>query len=316
VPLSSRTRATLGARQTRDERRIAGATAALSQDTAATLASARQEADWQKATWRVAVDHDVTPAAMVYVSWDRGFKSGLFNLLTYASAPVNPEVLDALQAGAKTVWFHNRLRLNLAAFNYQYRNIQVEEIVAGAVQSMNAAAAHLRGLELEAEYAPSRALSLRAGASLLHGRYTNFRNAPINKPTRDPAGTLLGGNTVVPGDASGLETVRSPKWTATVNGTYRVPTRIGEIGIAAGYYRNSGFAWDPDNRLRQGAYGVLNASIEWTSSDGRQRASLSGSNLTDEEVCLVASATALGDICTPRPPRVFGVEWTLSIGSL
>ncbi len=101
---------------------------------------------------------------MAYASWDRGFKSGLYNLLTYAAAPVNPEVLDAYQGGVKTQWFDRRLRANVAAFTYRYQNIQVEEIVAGAVLSTNAAAARLRGLDLEVDYAPTRFLSVHAAA--------------------------------------------------------------------------------------------------------------------------------------------------------
>ena len=87
--------------------------------------------------------------------------------------------------------------------------------------------------------------------------------------------------------------------------------KCGEIGLNAGYYHNSGFAWDPDNRLRQRAYGLLNLSVDWTSLDESRVIRASASNLNDSEVCLYESATALGDLCSPRAPRAVSVEWSM-----
>jgi len=313
VPLTSRTKLTAGIRYTQDERRVAGKTVGLVNEANTSLSAARQEADWGKPTWRVALSSEVNRDVMAYVSWDRGFKSGLFNLLTYASASVNPEVLDAYQAGLKSEWLERRWRVNVSGFVYQYRNIQVEEIVAGAVLSMNAAAARMKGADIEIDYAPSRFLSVQAAVALLQGRYTDFKDAPINIPTRNGAGALLGGNTVVPGDAAGFQTVRSPKRTVTLNARYTHPTQRGEVGLNAAYYRNSGFAWDPDNRLRQRAYDLVSVSIDWTSPDEKRVVRAAATNLNDAEVCVYASATALGDLCSPRAPRALSIEWSMTL---
>jgi iron complex outermembrane receptor protein len=82
------------------------------------------------------------------------------------------------------------------------------------------------------------------------------------------------------------------------------------VGFNAGYYYNSGFAWDPDNRLRQRAYGLLSVSVDWTSVDESQVLRAAASNLNDAEVCVYASATALGDLCSPRAPRALSIEWS------
>jgi iron complex outermembrane receptor protein len=94
-----------------------------------------------------------------------------------------------------------------------------------------------------------------------------------------------------------------------------VPTKNGELGLSAGYYHNSGFAWDPDNRLRQQAYGVLSASLDWTSPDERIVLRAAGSNLNGTEVCIYGSATALGDLCSPRGPRTLSVDVLLKLGA-
>lgn len=188
------------------------------------------------------------------------------------------------------------------------QSLALRNAVAGATHVMNAAAARMRGLELDLEYTPSRSLRLGAGLALLHGRYTDFKNAPINVPTRDVSGALIGGNTVLSGDATGSHTVRSPELSTTLHGRYSVPTQVGEFGFNAAYFRDSGFVWDPDNRLRERARGFLNAAIDWTAPGEALSLRAAASNLTDTESCLYATATGLGDLCSPRAPRVFSLE--------
>jgi iron complex outermembrane receptor protein len=245
---------------------------------------------------------------MAYVSWDRGFKSGVYNLLTYASPAVNPESLDAYQAGLKSEWLQHRLRLNLAGFAYRYRNIQVESIIAGATIAMNAAAARVRGLELDLEYMPCSCLSMRAGLALLHGRYTDFDNALFSTPSRDDAGNLTGGNSVIAGDASGHRTIRSPSAALTLDALYRVPSRVGGFALGVTYSYRSRFAWDPDNRLEEHAHGFLNASIEWQSPHEAIAVRVSGNNLTGVKACTYGTAYVLGDFCSPRAPRVLSID--------
>ena len=311
--LTPRLHLTVGARYTRDERRIAGSTLGFAEGQSTILAQSLQEATWEKPTWRAALATDVTDDIMAYVSWDRGFKSGVYNLLTYAAAPVNPEVLDAWQAGFKSSWLQRRLRLNVDTYRYRYQNIQVEAVKAGATIALNAAAARIRGLDADLEYAPFRSLTLRAAVAWLHGRYSDFRNAPITVPIRDTSGRPLGGNAVLSGDATGFQTVRAPARTSTLSARYHLLTRSGEFGIGAGYYRNSGFAWDPDNRLRQPGYGMSSASIDWTSPSERIVVRGAGSNLNGAEVCLYGTAPALGDLCSPRAPRTLSIDLSLKL---
>jgi iron complex outermembrane recepter protein len=306
--LTSRTHLTLGARYTYDGRDIDSRTVGAIDEERATLNPVQKSATWKKPTWRLALSRDFTDDLMAYVSWDRGFKSGVFNLLNYASPPVHPEVLDAYQAGVKSEWLEHRLRFNVAGFWYQYENIQVESIVAGATVSVNAAAARMKGIEVDLDYLPTSRVSLRAGLALLDGRYTDFAEAPINVPNRDAAGNLTGGNTVIAGDARGNRTVRSPRTTASLHGGYRIPTRAGEIDLGVSYAYSTNFAWDPDNRLQQRAYELVSASIGWTSPSEALGVRASGTNLTNSEVSVFTLASALGDFGTPRPPRTFSLE--------
>jgi iron complex outermembrane receptor protein len=123
----------------------------------------------------------------------------------------------------------------------------------------------LSGSGHDRKYVPLESLTLRAGVETLNGHYTNFHNAPFNNPALDPAGRPIGGNVTSSGDATGFATVRSPKFTANVSASYRMPIAVGRLDLSMTYYYNDGFAWDPDNRLRQAHYNLLSASASWSS---------------------------------------------------
>jgi iron complex outermembrane receptor protein len=308
APLTSRTQLTLGARYTRDERTVDGSTLGTLDTEQITLAAARQKAQWEKPTWRVALSHDLSDDLMAYVAWDRGFKSGVFNLLSYAAPAVFPEVLDAYQGGLKSEWLQHRLRLNIAGFLYRYQNIQVESMIAGATIAVNAAAARMKGVEVDLEFLPTRRFTIGAGLALLDGHYSDFPNAPFNVPNRDAAGNPTGGNTIVSADAAGNRTIRSPRTTASVHGGIRIPVSVGELDFNIGYAYSTRFAWDPDNRLQQRAFDTLNAALEWSSPSGALSVRAAGSNLTNSRVHVFALASALGDFGTPRAPRILSLE--------
>jgi iron complex outermembrane receptor protein len=109
------------------------------------------------------------------------------------------------------------------------------------------------------------------------------------------------------GNATGFDTVRTPEETATVSAVYRVPVLNGNVNFALSDYYNSGFAWDPENRLRQSSYDVLNASVEWSAPKNAWGVRLWGRNLTGAHYCAFETATTLNDQCAPAPPRTYGI---------
>lgn len=301
------TRVTIGGRYTRDERSVAGSTIGRSATVVSLLSSGSQSASWSKATWRAALDHRITPNVMAYVSADRGFRSGLYNLVAYTGAPVRPETLDAYQLGLKSELGVHRLRLNAAAFYYRYKNLQVQKIVTGSTVLINAAGAVMKGLDVDFAWVLSEALTVRGGFELMNSHYTSFQDAPFFSPIVGANGQPLGGNTQSAGDASDLDTVRTPKRTAMIAADYRLAVPGGDLLFSASYYYNSGFAWDPDNRLRQPSYDVLNVSAGWSAPHERWGVRLWARNLTGTEYCVFAAARTLLDSCSPAAPRTYGV---------
>ena len=306
--IATDTHLTLGARYTKDDRAIRGSTTGILGPEALSLGSASQSTSWSKPTWRIALDHQFTPTVMGYIGDDRGFKSGVYNFLTYTAAPVAPEILDAYQLGIKAELPDRRLRVNTEAFYYRYKDIQVQQIVTGTTLLVNAAAAEMKGIDVDFAVLPIDAVILRGGFEIMSGHYSKFQNAPFYNPTLGPNGEPIGGDTSGEGNASGHDTVRTPKETVTASVTFRLPAPTGNLNLVVSDYYNSGFAWDPDNRLRQSSYDVVNASIDWSSPNSTWGIRLWGRNLAGAQYCSFEAAMALLDACSPAPPRTYGIS--------
>ena len=103
----------------------------------------------EKLTGRGVVEFDLNDDTMVYASYTRGFKPGGSNL-TYGRedviAPIvvlptfKDETVDAWELGIKTDFADNRVRLNAAAFYYEYKNLQYQatdpELFEGGVVNL------------------------------------------------------------------------------------------------------------------------------------------------------------------------------------
>ena len=99
-------------------------------------------------TPKFAVNWQVTPDAMVYVSATRGYKSGGYSNTArlVLGANFGPEYIWAYEVGAKTDWFDHRLRIDLAAFHYDWTGLQFSSTIAPLVSvTSNAGAATLNG---------------------------------------------------------------------------------------------------------------------------------------------------------------------------
>src|SRR5207237_233840 len=92
VPIGEATHLTVGGRYTGD-RRSENGRLLLNDTTLAASVAAKVTSN--RPTWRVALDHQFTPDLLGYVSYSRGFKSGVFNLISLSPTPVADEIVDA-----------------------------------------------------------------------------------------------------------------------------------------------------------------------------------------------------------------------------
>lgn len=302
------TKVTAGLRYTEDQRSYTSrqiANAGHPAGAGTVLATNFDEKSFPKLTYRFAVDQQLGDSALIYASFNRGFKSGIFNTGIINGLPVNPETLDAIEIGLKSELFDHRVRLNLAAYDYDYEDIQLQRVVTGASVIFNAAKGAMRGLDVEAIFVPPTPvgeLQLTLGASLIDTEYKEFPNGPTTVPN------ATGGNATVATDLAGNDMIRAPKYTATAGIDYELPIGDDTLAMSVNYFKNDGFFWEPDNRLEQEPYEVLNAQVSYGfGAEERVRVRVFGKNLTDAVYASYVSAGAVGDLVGSAPPRTYGV---------
>ena len=298
------THLTVGARYTSDHRGIVGETVLPLGPGGSPIAAepSSQSAVFSKPTWRVALDHQFTNDLLGYVSYNRGFKSGVFDALAYSNPAVKPEVLDAYEAGVKSEFFAHRLRINGSAFDYKYKNIQIDQLENGVSTLLNAAKAKIYGADLDIAVVPFNGLTLGTAMEYLHGRYQSFPNAPLYTPLPS------GGDLPSSFNAAGNTTVRSPDFVGNVTASYTIPVSIGNFDIVVGDYYNSGFYWNPDDRIKQPAYTLVNASVTWSSPKADWDVRVWGKNLTDRRYYSYETDQEFGDDASPAAPLTYGIK--------
>lgn len=273
-------------------------------------------------TYRSALQYKINPDLNVYASYSRGFKSGVFN--TFSTNPLasatKPETLDSYEIGLKSDplrW----LRINLSAFHYDYKDIQLSarDAATNLVVLLNAASARVRGAEVELTAAVTRDFHIRAYGTLLDAKYKDFPNAQIFAPILQNQASIGGSATTPIGNAqsvvdqSGRDMIRAPHYTLGVSGDYSMETSIGKLGASASLYRTGKFYWDVNNRLAQPAYTMVNGELSWKSESGQFGASIWVKNLTDEVVYQSLVGTATADIVTYDRPRTVGVTFQVEL---
>jgi iron complex outermembrane recepter protein len=256
-----------------------------------------------KATFKAGLDYQVAPQILLYGSFSRGYKSGTFNILTYSSSTATkPETIDAYEVGLKSELFDRHLRLNMALFNYNQQNPQVQLEQNATVFFSNAGAARVRGAELEGQIAITRGLDARFSGQYLDAKYTKYDNAPAYAP--DPAAGTI--DILPPVNARGNSIPYAAKTTFNVGGDYTINTKVGPLTLTADLYHNSGYDFTPDNSLHQGAYYNLSSQVKLSLSD-HLSIRFWGKNLTGSKYAVFAAYIApIAAVYRPAAPRTYG----------
>ena len=264
---------------------------------------------YNKLTYKAVLAQDVTDDIHAYTSYNRGFKSGGFNITSFANPSSAPEVLDAFEIGAKSELFDRVLRLNVSAFYYNYRGIQLRTTTPpappGSSFLYNAASAHNYGVDADFVIAPTRAFTINGGLEFLNARYTNFPGGVVTVP-RPVTAAGLGGNLSSTGNLTGFAEPQAPNFSANIGATYTIATSAGTFDLNANDGYRSSFAWEPDNRLRQRAYHLVNASVTFRPADTRYSLELFVRNLNGAYYFVSEASASSGDGYLPGAPRTFG----------
>ena len=234
------------------------------------------EGSWNSTTPRISLEYSPSNNFLTYISYAQGFKSGGFNYVTLFRTDLsiyNPEKTATWEAGIKSQLFDRHLRANLAVFHTTYKDLQFESFFAPGVvcptfcsRTLNAAEAKIKGAELELTAAPARGLDLFANVAYMRNKVTKVDSRALN---------LVNLNSVLP---------RTPKWTATVGGSYRFDVSQGTITLTADYSFRSLSYFDFSNQIAaaQDDLGLFNAGVSFETRDKHWQFSIVAKNITNK----------------------------------
>lgn len=260
-----------------------------------------QDEDWDEVTPRLTVQYDVTETAMVYATYNEAFKSGVINTGSL-SPPLDPETVDAYELGLKGTNGDGSLLYSLAAFYYDYKDLQISFVdETSTVSTINAAEAENYGAELELTAKLGRGFTADFYATYLSAEYEDFVNGDY-------------ANGFAPTDLSGNTLPNAPEYTAKIGLTYETDVGNGQLRIhGEAYYQDEVYftEWNREDAY-QDSYEQYNANIDYQFGGEAWMVSVWGRNLSDEEVISNNIITApLYDslrVGSMLPPRTYGAS--------
>lgn len=270
---------TVGLRYSEDEREVfTNRSQAL--DTVTFAIGADDE--WSNTSPDLTVSYDINLDTNVYLKYVESYKTGGFNGRGTRPAavitPVDEETVEMVEAGIKSQFLDDRIRVNAAVFRSDYTDIQLsfaELADPATVINFNAGEAEIKGFEAELDAIITSGLS----GSLEYG----YLDTEVTEVIDPNTGQDIS-------DTNRFELPGAPKKSVSASLEYVFPPlAVGELSVYVNYtYRDDmEFVARPRTGFNLPAYKLWNARI--TLSDisvggpGKLRVSLWGKNLNDEE---------------------------------
>ena len=219
---------------------------------------------------RLAANYDLNEDVMLYASWNRGVKGGGYNSPVFPLSPpldyndatmsYDPEQLDAFEVGFKSRQMDGLMIFNGAFYYYDYKDYQAFQIVGIDTITTNANADSFGG-ELELQVTPAAGLDIVLGAA--------YNDIEVD----------LGGG------APKTTSVQSPKWNLNGLVRYEWPLLSGTMAAQFDVLHRSKhyFSLTGAPTVEENGYTLMNASLMYTSADGRWSLNAFVQNLGDEQ---------------------------------
>ena len=277
-----------------------------------------------KFTPRVSLSYKPVDAHNLYLAYSEGFKGGGFDPRgAYNIAEVRqgfePETVESIELGAKSVWADGMLTTNVALFTMDYTDVQIPGSVLldtdgdGTVDGFagkvtNAGSAEVQGLEIEAAAQFTESFSATFSLGLIDADYTEWLEASTDPGTGAPIFVDI---------SSEREFQNTPDTTASLNLRYEMPLASGDLALLGGIsYRSLTYQFEVPNPLTdQDSFSLVDLSAVWTSGDGKYQLGLHGRNLGDEEYIAAAydfATVASSVIGFYGPPRTVTGTFTVN----
>ena len=288
-------------------------------------------------SYTAGLDYKLDDDVLIYGKVARGFRSGGQNLratnfIPASLRPFKPEIATSYEVGIKSEWFDRHLRLNLAAYYTQAKDIQrslnlvsPDGLISASVIN-NAGQADFYGGEFEMSALLPGGFRIDGTASYTHPKYVKYKD-----------------------EITGFDRRRepfyfTPKWTASISPTWSRDFKFGRTMLRADFAYQSdmtlyplGFYADAGGVISEASTGVpvtatdaagfskqvvsrshwlINARAAVTVLDGQLDLAVWGKNLGSSRDLVSSLPTyGLGYVANARrEPRTFGVTATVKFG--
>ncbi len=267
-----------------------------------------------KISWTGGVEYQATPRNLLYAKVSRGFRAGGFDNLTARTingqtiGDFAPETITDYEIGSKNRFMNGKVELNIAAFHYDYRNLQVDNFIDEEIGAATVNAGKARYNGVETDFVAQITRNDRFNVTF------NYLDAKLTQFTTFQSG-LDGGTPAI--DASGNRPPQAPKYTVAVG--YDHTFDLGAAGTldANAYTRfKSDYYLTSFNRAadRQEGYSQTDLSVTYTTANGRYSVQGYVHNV-ENYVPLVYAAYTGGGINIYNfifgAPRTYGVQGTV-----
>lgn len=250
------------------------------------------DTSWTEWGGKLGAEYRATDDVLVYGSWSRGYKAGVFPnapmaiMLGQGDTPNEPEFVVTYEAGIKSEFADGKARLNAAVFYSDYTDQQVAQFIFGEFTVISVDS-EITGAEFDLNWQPTDGLRIDAGVAFLD-----------TEITKSPDESQVGNELIYAPDISGR-----------LSATQEWILSQGSILGIAGEVRYTGQRFfNLANQVQEDSYTVLNAQAFYEfGSDGQYRVSLWGKNLADEEYIDNRSIDSAYHALFISDPRTYGV---------
>jgi iron complex outermembrane receptor protein len=276
---------------------------------------------WDAPTGTASLQWTPSNETNAYIRYSRGYKSGGFNLGSVSPLPyVGSETLDDYEIGWKQQ-YDGKFRSNLAAFFYDYHNMQAQDFTAFGMTTLpaliNIKEAQSYGVEEELDWNPTDALTLWLNYSYLHGRITK---ATPEVSLIDPTAILPGArpcgpplpNGNQPQCLEGNKIPNSPPNKVSVGGVYTFHfEKAGDLSVSILTRWHDGSYYNPYNGINSYTppSDLTDVSVKW--DPNRHLTVIASSTNVFNQVAQTGQVlipTSFALIRYFEPPRVTSLE--------
>ncbi|MCK9247081.1 MAG: TonB-dependent receptor [Anaerolineaceae bacterium] len=256
--------------------------------------------DWDAWTPRLSVLYAVNDSVNVYATYSEGFKSGVVDSVSLTSDVADPEEIKSYEVGVKVDT--GLYRLNIAAYYYDYTDVQVQFFEGVGTVVGNAADAEVYGLDVDGLIKLTPSLELRGGISWLPtADYKTFDSALGFAPPFGPYGMQ---QLVL--DAGGERMRRSPKLSGNVALSYNTDIDAGAILANLMLNYSDEFAWELTRNFKNDSHTTVGANISFQPHDSGFKYTVWGKNLTNEKYLTGTTVSVQGYTGNWTDPRQIG----------